>query len=255
MLEGVPGLAKTLMVSALARSLQLKFSRVQFTPDLMPSDITGTEVIQEDRSTGERKFRFISGPIFSNLILADEINRTPQDTSCLARGNARTPSDHRRCASCVAQSGSLCSPHKTLSSKKELTLPKAQQDRFMLKVFVKYPSYDEEFQIAASTTSSATAEITGLLSGEEILSAQQLVRRVPVPPFAIHYALRLVRATRVHEADAPEFVKDLVNWGSGPRGLQYLLLGPRLRAVLQGRFAVTGDDIRAVAHPVLAANG
>lgn len=252
LLEGVPGLAKTLMVSALARSLQLKFSRVQFTPDLMPSDITGTEVIQEDRSTGERKFRFISGPIFSNLILADEINRTPPKTQA-----ALLEAMQERQVTIGGVRHALPNPFFVLATQNPIEqegtypLPEAQQDRFMLKVFVKYPSYDEEFQIAASTTSSATAEITGLLSGEEILSAQQLVRRVPVPPFAIHYALRLVRATRVHEADAPDFVKDLVSWGSGPRGLQYLLLGAKARAVLQGRFAVTSDDVRAVAHPVL----
>jgi MoxR-like ATPase len=252
LLEGVPGLAKTLMVSTLAKSLQLKFSRIQFTPDLMPSDITGTEVIQENKATGERGFRFINGPIFSNIILADEINRTPPKTQA-----ALLEAMQERQVTVGGQRHVLPSPFFVLATQNPIEqdgtypLPEAQQDRFMFKVFVKYPSYDEEFRIAETTTALAMPQVTEVLTGEDILRLQQLVRRVPVAPFCIHYALRLVRATRVHEGDAPAFVKDWVSWGAGPRAMQFLLLGGKARAMLQGRFHVTTEDIKAVAHPVL----
>ena len=252
LLEGVPGLAKTLMVSTLARSLDLKFSRIQFTPDLMPSDITGTEVIQENRATGERGFKFLSGPVFANIILADEVNRTPPKTQA-----ALLEAMQERQVTIGGQRHPLPSPFFVLATQNPIEqegtypLPEAQQDRFMFKVFVKYPSYDEEFRIAETTTSHFQQEVSGVLTGEEILRLQQLVRRVPVAPFVIHYALRLVRSTRVHEGEVPAFVKDWVSWGAGPRGMQYLLLGGKARAMLQGRFFVTTDDIRAVAQPVL----
>ncbi len=252
LLEGVPGLAKTLMVSTLARSLKLKFNRIQFTPDLMPSDITGTEVIQENRATGERGFKFLSGPIFANIILADEINRTPPKTQA-----ALLEAMQERQVTIGGQRHALAAPFFVLATQNPIEqegtypLPEAQQDRFMFKVFVKYPSYDEEFRIAESTTADLHPEVAEVLSGEDIIRLQQMVRRVPVAPFIIHYALRLVRATRVHEGDVPAQVKDWVSWGAGPRGMQYLLLGGKARAMLEGRLFVTTDDIRAVAHAVL----
>src|SRR5688572_28935381 len=252
LLEGVPGLAKTLMVSTLARSLHLQFNRIQFTPDLMPSDITGTEVIQENKSTGERGFRFLSGPIFANIILADEINRTPPKTQA-----ALLEAMQERQVTIGGQRHTLPGPFFVLATQNPIEqegkypLPEAQQDRFMFKVFVKYPSYDEEYRIAETTTSNIVAQVKEVLSGEEIMRLQQLVRRVPAAPHVLHYALRLVRATRVHEGEAPAFIKDWVSWGSGPRGMQYLLLGGKARAMLQGRFFVNTDDIKAVAHPVL----
>jgi MoxR-like ATPase len=252
LLEGVPGLAKTLMVSTLARSLKLAFSRIQFTPDLMPSDITGTEVIQENKSTGERGFKFLSGPIFANIILADEINRTPPKTQA-----ALLEAMQERQVTIGGVRHGLPSPFFVLATQNPIEqegtypLPEAQQDRFMFKVFVKYPSYDEEFRIAETTTAEFNPQLGEVLTGEDILRLQRMVRRVPVAPFVIHYALRLVRATRIHEGDVPSFVKDWVSWGSGPRGMQYLLLGGKARAMLNGRFFVTTEDVRAVAHPVL----
>ncbi len=252
LLEGVPGLAKTLLVSSLARSLRLDFSRIQFTPDLMPSDITGTEVIQENKATGERAFRFLNGPVFANIVLADEVNRTPPKTQA-----ALLEAMQERQVTIGGESYSIPSPFFVLATEYVTepegrhTLPEAQQDRFMFKVFVRYPSYDEEFVIAETTTAHFSPQIEQVLSGEEILRLQELVRRVPLAPHVIHYALRLVRATRVHEGEAPDFVRDTVSWGSGPRGMQFLLLGGKARAVLAGRPFVTIEDIRAVAHPVL----
>jgi MoxR-like ATPase len=252
LLEGVPGLAKTLMVSTLARTLNLSFNRIQFTPDLMPSDIIGTEVIQEDKASGTRQFRFLKGPIFANIILADEINRTPPKTQA-----ALLEAMQEKQVTIGGVRNTLPAPFFVLATQNPIeqegtySLPEAQQDRFMFKVFVKYPSYDEEYLIAASTTSQHTAEIKPVLNDADILALQHLVRRVPVAAHVIHYALRLVRATRVLENDAPAFVKESVSWGAGPRGVQYLLLGGKARAVLEGRGHVTTDDIRAVARPVL----
>jgi MoxR-like ATPase len=252
LLEGVPGLAKTLMVSTLSRSLQLHFNRIQFTPDLMPSDITGTEVIQENKSTGERTFRFINGPIFSNIVLADEVNRTPPKTQA-----ALLEAMQERQVTVGGQRHMLPSPFFVLATQNPIeqegtyTLPEAQQDRFMFKVFVKYPSYDEEYRIAETTTATYHPEIREVLTGDDIVRLQQMVRRVPAAPHVIHYALRLVRTTRVHEGDVPKFITDWVSWGAGPRGMQYLLLGGKARAMLYGRFHVTTEDIKAVAHPVL----
>ncbi|HEY2411179.1 MAG TPA: MoxR family ATPase [Pirellulaceae bacterium] len=252
LLEGVPGLAKTLMVSTLARSLSLQFSRIQFTPDLMPSDITGTEVIQENRATGERGFKFLRGPVFANIVLADEINRTPPKTQA-----ALLEAMQERQVTIGGQRHELPTPFFVLATQNPIEqegtypLPEAQQDRFMFKVFVRYPSYDEEFRIAEATTADLNGQVAAVQSGDDIVRFQHLVRRVPIAPFVIHYALRLVRATRVHEGDVPEFVGDSVSWGAGPRGVQNLLLGGKARAVLQGRCFVTTDDIRAVAKPAL----
>jgi MoxR-like ATPase len=252
LLEGVPGLAKTLMVSTLAKCLDLSFNRIQFTPDLMPSDITGTEVIQEDKMTGERAFKFLGGPIFANLVLADEINRTPPKTQA-----ALLEAMQEKQVTIGGERHELPRPFFVLATQNPIeqegtyTLPEAQQDRFMFKVFVSYPSYDEEYRIAETTTSPFTAEVSSVLSSEKIVQLQDLARRVPVAPHVVHYALRLVRATRVHEDDAPDFVKEWLSWGAGPRGVQNLLLGGKARAVLEGRYFVTTNDIKAVAHPVL----
>ena len=252
LLEGVPGLAKTLMISTLARTLNLDFSRIQFTPDLMPSDIVGTEVIQEDKTTGSREFKFLQGPVFSNIVLADEINRTPPKTQA-----ALLEAMQEKQVTIGGERRALPSPffvlatHNPIEQESTYTLPEAQQDRFMFKVFVKYPSYDEEFQIAATTTSDVSADVNQVLSGEDILRLQELVRRVPVPAHLIHFALRIVRATRVLEGDCPEFIQESVSWGAGPRGVQNLLLGCKARAVLEGRSYATTEDLRAVAKPVL----
>jgi MoxR-like ATPase len=252
LLEGVPGLAKTLIVSTLAQSLQLKFSRIQFTPDLMPSDITGTEVIQEDKGTGVREFKFLRGPVFANIILADEINRTPPKTQA-----AMLEAMQEKHVTIGGKQHPLPAPFFVLATQNPIeqegtyTLPEAQQDRFMFKVFVNYPDYDEEFRIAETTTAEFDPSVRAVLSAEEICRLQSLVRRVPAAPHVIHYTLRLVRSTRVHEGNTPDFIQEWVSWGAGPRGVQYLLLGGKARAVLDGRFFVTTDDVKAVAHPVL----
>ena len=252
LLEGVPGLAKTLMVSTLAKSMKLDFSRVQFTPDLMPSDITGTEVIQEDKLSGAREFRFIQGPIFANIILADEINRTPPKTQA-----ALLEAMQERQVTIGGTRHALPDPFFVLATQNPIeqegtyTLPEAQQDRFMFKVFVDYPGYEEEYQIAASTTSAVSSEVDAVLSADEILDVQKLVRRVPVPAHVVHYALRLVRATRVSQGDVPEFIPDLLSWGAGPRAVQYLILGAKAKAVMEGRSFATLEDVKAIAKPVL----
>ena len=252
LLEGVPGLAKTLLVSTLARTLNLDFSRIQFTPDLMPSDIVGTEVIQEDKASGAREFKFLKGPVFSNIVLADEINRTPPKTQA-----ALLEAMQEKQVTIGGERHSLPAPFFVLATQNPIeqegtyTLPEAQQDRFMFKVFVKYPNYDEEYLIAATTTSDLDSDIAQVLSGEEIVKLQQLVRRVPVAPHVIHFALRLVRATRILEDECPDFVKEAISWGAGPRGVQNLLLGAKARAVLEGRTFASTDDVRAVALPVL----
>ena len=251
-LEGVPGLAKTLMVSTLAAGLDLTFHRIQFTPDLMPSDITGTEVIQENRATGEREFKFLHGPVFANVILADEINRTPPKTQA-----ALLESMQEKQVTIGGDRHALPLPFFVLATQNPIEqegtypLPEAQQDRFMFKLFVRYPSFDEEYRIAETTTAIFSTDVDEVLSSDAILLLQGIVRRVPVPPHVIRYALRLVRATRVREPDVPEFITEWLTWGAGPRAVQYLLLGGKARAALNGRTFVTTDDVRAVAYPVL----
>ena len=251
-LEGVPGLAKTLMVSTLASALELSFHRIQFTPDLMPSDITGTEVIQDNRSTGQREMRFLPGPVFANVILADEINRTPPKTQA-----ALLESMQEKQVTIGGVRHPLPIPFFVLATQNPIEqegtypLPEAQQDRFMFKVFVRYPSFDEEYVIAEKTTAIFAPQVSRVLTSAQILRLQEIVRRVPVPPHVIRYALRIVRATRVHEGGVPDFIQQWVTWGAGPRAVQYLLLGGKARAALEGRTFVTTDDVRAVAHPVL----
>jgi MoxR-like ATPase len=251
-LEGVPGLAKTLMVSALAKCLKLHFARIQFTPDLMPSDITGTEVIQEDKATGTRQFKFLQGPIFAHIILADEINRTPPKTQA-----ALLEAMQERQVSAGGKRYPMLDPFFVLATQNPIEqegtypLPEAQQDRFMFKIFVKYPTWDEEFNIVRTTTADESHEPTAVLDGAAVQRLQHLIRRVPIADHVIQYAMRLVRATRVSEADVPDFVRDYVSWGAGPRACQYLVLGGKARAVLHGRFHVSTDDVQAVAKPVL----
>ncbi len=252
LLEGVPGLAKTLMISTLAQCLSLSFARIQFTPDLMPSDITGTEIIQENRDTGVREFKFLRGPLFSHVVLADEINRTPPKTQA-----ALLEAMQERQVTVGRMRHKLDDPFFVLATQNPIEqegtypLPEAQQDRFMFKVFVHYPTFDEEFEIARRTTSASVPELRPVLGGQDIIELQKLVRRVPTSDHAIRYALALVRQTRIDQPGTPTFVKDWISWGAGPRAVQNLLLGAKARALLKGRVHVTTDDIKALAMPVL----
>jgi len=252
LLEGVPGLAKTLMISTLARTLNLSFSRVQFTPDLMPADITGTEILEENRSTGARERRFLEGPLFSNIILADEINRTPPKTQA-----ALLEAMQERQVTVGRVRHPLTDPFFVLATQNPIEqegtypLPEAQQDRFMFKVFVNYPNFQEEFEVARRTTAIQTENIQPVLSGQEIIELQRTVREVPVSDHIIRYALSLVRQTRVGQTGVPDFVGDQVGWGAGPRAVQFLILGAKARALLRGRTHVSTDDIQALAKPVL----
>jgi len=252
LLVGVPGLAKTLLISTLARVLELKFSRIQFTPDLMPSDITGTEIIDEDHSTGRRGFRFVKGPVFANIILADEINRTPPKTQAAL---LQAMQEHEVTA--AGETYKLDEPFFVLATQNPIEqegtypLPEAQLDRFMFNVFVDYPSGDEEHEIVKSTTAVLDYQLDKVLSPEDIIGFQNLVRRVPVSDHLIQYAVDLVRTTRPREKDAPEFVKNWVNWGAGPRASQYLILAAKTKAILEGRPTPGPEDVRFAAHPVL----
>src|SRR5437763_7158861 len=252
MLEGVPGLAKTLMISTLSKCLSLAFSRIQFTPDLMPSDITGTEVIEENRSTGQREFKFLQGPLFANVILADEINRTPPKTQA-----ALLEAMQERQVTAGRVRHRLDDPFFVLATQNPIEqegtypLPEAQQDRFMFKVFVKYPKFDEEFEIARRTTALISEDLTPVLTGDQIIELQRLVRKVPVTDHVIKYTLALVRQTRIGEPGVPTFIKDCLSWGAGPRAVQNLILGGKARALLYGRAHVQTDDIQALCYPVL----
>jgi len=252
LLVGVPGLAKTLLISTIARVLNLKFNRIQFTPDLMPSDITGTEIIEEDQASGKRAFRFVKGPVFANIILADEINRTPPKTQAAL---LQAMQEHEVTA--AGETYKLDEPFFVLATQNPIEqegtypLPEAQLDRFMFNVFVDYPNASEEQEIVRSTTAVPDYHLTELLSAEEILAFQQLVRRVPVSDHLIEYAVKLVRATRPNEPEAPEYVKNWVNWGAGPRASQYLILAAKTRAILDGRPTPGPEDVRFAAYPVL----
>jgi MoxR-like ATPase len=252
LLVGVPGLAKTLMIRTLADSMSLSFSRIQFTPDLMPSDITGTELLQEDKSTGQRVFKFLHGPIFSNVVLADEINRTPPKTQA-----ALLEAMQERQVTVGGNRHSLPDPFFVLATQNPIEqegtypLPEAQQDRFMFNVRVDYPTEEDEFRIVEMTTAGKVPKPERVISSTDILEMQDIVRNVPVAPYVIRYAMKFTRLTRKEAGEVPDFVRDYVTWGAGPRASQYLVLGAKARAVLHGRYYVSCEDVRAVAAPVL----
>jgi MoxR-like ATPase len=252
LLVGVPGLAKTLLIRTLAEVLDLKFSRIQFTPDLMPSDITGTEIIEENVSTGEKTFKFVRGPIFANIILADEINRTPPKTQAAL---LEAMQEHHVTA--AGETHTLSEPFFVLATQNPIEqegtypLPEAQLDRFMFNLWLDYPSFNEEITIVKSTTSSDTASLERVLSAQDIITFQDLVRRVPVADSVVEYAVALVSQTRPHTSHTPKFINEWLRWGAGPRASQYLVLGAKTRALLDGRHTPDRDDIRAMAGPVL----
>ncbi len=252
LLEGVPGLAKTLLISSLAKAMHMSFHRIQFTPDLMPSDVTGTELIQEDPQTGERGYKFLPGPIFSNLLLADEINRTPPKTQA-----AMLEAMQERQVSSGGTQHDLPDPFFVLATQNPLEqegtypLPEAQLDRFMLYIKVNYPSGAEEWEIARRVTTGQLGEIKPCITGEEIIKLQELVTRVPVSDQVLGYAWALVRASRPGSSEAPDFVNKWVNWGAGPRGVLTLVTAAKARAILHGRYHAAASDVKAVATPAL----
>jgi MoxR-like ATPase len=252
LLVGVPGLAKTLLISTLARTLGLSFNRIQFTPDLMPSDITGTEVIEDDKTTGGRSLRFVRGPIFANVILADEINRTPPKTQAAL---LEAMQEHQVTAG--GKQHHLPEPFFVLATQNPIEqegtypLPEAQLDRFMFNIHVGYPTEDEEFQIVRSTTQPNPVQLRQVLTGADVMALQEIVRKVPVADHVIRYALQFTRLTRASEGGCPDFVNEFVGWGAGPRASQYLILAGKARALLKGRYHVSTEDIQSVAVPVL----
>jgi len=252
LLVGVPGLAKTLIVRSLAETLDLSFNRIQFTPDLMPADITGTEVIQENRSTGERSLKFLDGPIFANVVLADEVNRTPPKTQAAL---LEAMQEHQVTAG--GQRHALPDPFFVLATQNPIEqegtypLPEAQLDRFMFEIHVDYPDEHEEFEIVRQTTSEQRVSVDKILTRDDIQELQSVVRRVPVADHVIRYATQFARLTRREKGDVPDFVQSYVSWGAGPRASQNLILGAKARALLNNRPYVGAEDVRAVAIPVL----
>ena len=252
LLIGVPGLAKTLLIKTLADVLDLKFSRIQFTPDLMPSDISGTEIIEENVSTGQKAFKFVRGPIFGNIILADEINRTPPKTQAAL---LEAMQEHRVTA--AGQTYMLDEPFFVLATQNPIEqegtypLPEAQLDRFMFNLWLEYPSFQEEIDIVKSTTSPYAPALRRVLGADEIIAFQELIRRVPVADTVVRYAVQLVARTRPKDEHSPQFIKDWLTWGAGPRASQYLILGAKTRAILSGRYNPDIDDVRSMAVPVL----
>jgi len=252
LLVGVPGLAKTLLISTVAQILDLKFNRIQFTPDLMPSDITGTEIIEEDHSTGKRSFKFVKGPVFANIILADEINRTPPKTQA-----ALLQAMQENEVTAAGATYTLDQPFFGLATQNPIEqegtypLPEAQLDRFMFNIFVDYPNQSEEEEIVMTTTAAPTASLEKALDASQIIALQRLVRTVPVSEHLVSYAVRLARATRPNEADCPDFVKNWVSWGAGPRAGQYMILAAKTRAILDGRPTPSVEDVKFASIPVL----
>ncbi len=252
LLEGVPGLAKTLLVRTLARALDLSFKRIQFTPDLMPMDILGADVLEENRSTGRREIRFLRGPVFANILLADEINRTPPKTQAAL---LEAMQEHQ--VTVGGQGYPLPEPFFVLATQNPIEqegtylLPEAQLDRFLFLVRMEYPDEEEERQILQRTTTGPEVGVSTVMTAKDVVLAQQVVRDVPAPPDVVDYAARLVRASRPGEQHAPEFIRRWVRWGAGPRAGQALLLGGKVRALMDGRFAVSPQDVREVALPVL----
>ncbi|MEM7457217.1 MAG: MoxR family ATPase [Planctomycetota bacterium] len=251
LLMGVPGLAKTLLISRVAEAMSLDFSRIQFTPDLMPMDITGTDILQ-DTGGGKREFEFVKGPVFANIILADEINRAPSKTQA-----AMLEAMQEQSVTVVGRSFELTPPFFVLATQNPVEqegtypLPEAQLDRFMFLIEVDYPSRDEEIEIARTTTGAGFPRLDKIISGEDVIRFQELVRRVPVPEHIYEFAVDLVRRTRPGSDDAPDWIKSLVGWGAGPRAVQYLILGAKSRAALYGSYMVRLEDILEVAQPVL----
>lgn len=249
---GVPGLAKTLMIRTLAQTLSLSYSRIQFTPDLMPSDITGTEVIQEDKTTGERIFKFLPGPIFANIILADEINRTPPKTQ-----SALLEAMQEYQVTVAGKKYDLKPPFFVLATQNPIEtegtypLPEAQLDRFMFYIIIDYPKLDEEARIVKETTVDYVPQVETVLNADDILALQAVVRKVPISDAILNYVLQIVRRTRPRTPEAFDFAQEWVSWGAGPRACQYLILGAKARAVLKGRLYVAAEDVRYVAYPVL----
>lgn len=249
---GVPGLAKTLLVSTLADVLNLKFNRIQFTPDLMPADITGTDILEQDHSSGKRFFKFIKGPIFSNILLADEINRTPPKTQAAL---LQSMQEYKVTASGVTYPLDLpfivFATQNPIEQEGTYPLPEAQLDRFMFQINVQYPSREEEIEMVRATTSAFKPTVNKIFSPEEIMGLQGLVTRVPIADYVLEYAVKLVRATRPSDSAAPDFIKKFISWGAGPRASQFFALGSKARALLDGRYAATCNDVRAIARLVL----
>jgi MoxR-like ATPase len=249
---GVPGLAKTLLIQTLSDALALSFGRIQFTPDLMPADITGTDVLEEDRATGRRVFRFVRGPIFANVVLADEVNRTPPKTQAAL---LQSMQEYR--VSAGGQTFELPLPFLVFATQNPIEqegtypLPEAQLDRFMFQIDVGYPSAEEEVRIVSQVTTGYRPALRKVLSPERILQLQEVVLRVPAAPHVVQYAVSLCRATRPTEPTAPDFVRKYVSWGAGPRASQYLVLAAKARAILSGRYGAAVEDVRALAGPVL----
>ena len=252
LLVGVPGLAKTTLIHTLAQTLKLSFGRIQFTPDLMPSDITGTEVLEEDQESGRKIFRFIKGPLFASIVLADEINRTPPKTQA-----ALLQAMQEHAVTAGGETMRLDEPFFVLATQNPIEqegtypLPEAQLDRFIFELWIDYPQPSEEEEIVRTTTSVQQVEVGQVIDAEGIVELQQLVRRVPVADHIVNYAVRLVRSSRPGDEIAPDYVGEMVNWGAGPRASQYLILAGKARAVLDGRHSVAIEDVRAVALPVL----
>jgi len=249
---GVPGLAKTLMISTLASVLKLNFHRIQFTPDLMPSDITGTEIIEEDQATRRRSFRFVKGPIFANIILADEINRTPPKTqAALLQAMQEIQVTSAGVTYDLEPPFFVLATQNPIEQEGTYPLPEAQLDRFMFNVIIDYPTMDEERTIVKTTTYDIEVDLQPVLRGSDILAIQKIVRRVPVSDHVVDYAVNLVRASRPKDPTAPQFVKDWLSWGAGPRACQYLILGGKARAIINGRYNVSCNDVRTLAVPVM----
>ncbi|MDD3051565.1 MAG: MoxR family ATPase [Candidatus Cloacimonetes bacterium] len=252
LLEGVPGLAKTLLISTIARALNLKFNRIQFTPDLMPSDITGTDILAEDKKDGKRYFQYIKGPIFANIVLADEINRTPPKTqSALLQAMQEYQVTAGNETFILERPFFVLATQNPIEQEGTYPLPEAQLDRFMFNINIDYPSYSEELEIVKATTGKAPQEIISVLDAETIVRMQEAIRMIPVSEHVMKYAVNLVRATRPKEENAPEFIKRFVNWGAGPRASQYLVIAAKTRAALENRLTPSEEDVRQVAEIVL----
>ena len=252
LIVGVPGLAKTLLVRTIARVLDLEFNRIQFTPDLMPSDITGTDILHEDKSTGGREFKFLKGPVFANIVLADEINRTPPKTQAAlleAMQEHAVTASGRRFA--LNEPFFVLATQNPIEQEGTYPLPEAQLDRFMFNIKIDYPSENEEKAIARVSTISSEPDVDKVLTADDMISLQQLVGRVPVPDHVYDYAVSIVRKSRPAEDQVPDYISEWVSWGAGPRATQYLVLGAKARAVLNGRYYAGVEDVRAVAHCVL----